>query len=78
MRVIVGVFRVVREAAVRAWSLRMVATWGAIWAQLFGFFLIADAAWRVSPALGLLVAGVLLVWLGNALEPEPGPKPGDQ
>lgn len=77
MRVIVGVCRVVREAAVRAWSLHFAATWATVWAQLFGFFLIAYAGWLVSHALGCLVGGVILVWLGNALQPDPLPKPGD-
>lgn len=76
MKVIVGACRVVRAAAVRAWSLRIAATWLAICAQLVGFGLIADSAWHLSVALGLFVAGGLLVWLGNGLEPDPAAKPG--
>lgn len=73
LRVAVGAYRLGREAARRAWLARLAATWSTIAMQLCGFALIADAGWRVYKPLGLFVAGVLLVWLGNGLEPEPAP-----
>lgn len=66
-----GALRVAREGARRAWNLRLAATGATVAMQLVGLFLISDAGWLESHALGLLIGGVLLVWLGNGLQPEP-------
>lgn len=79
MRVFAGVARVAREGVRRAWDLRIAASAATVAMQLAGFFLIALAGWMVYRPLGLLIGGVLLVWLGNGLQPEPaaGDGPGD-
>lgn len=69
-RITRGVLRVAREGLRRAWNLRLAATISTVFMQLWGLFLIALAGWMVYHPLGLFVGGVLLVWLGNGLQPE--------
>jgi len=73
LRIVTGFLRVAREGVRRAWNLRLAATVSTVAMQVIGLYLVAFAGWMVFRPLGLFVGGVLLVWLGNGLQPEDEP-----